>query len=250
MTSKENVHANTSWVELCSGVIPPNLDVAVKKEEVIVIDGGEIMTKPAPNGSSNRAVTRSAATTTASSTTTTAPPSPKKPRTAQSLILAALAQQRASGVEAPCRKLIATMTGIKNEISFKTICARMIKQQLIECPDRTTVKLTDTGMALVAGEMYKLPQTNTDVHAKVKKELAFTTRRKCRKIFDVLADGRDHTVAECAKLVGYNDETNKSFRTYLGCLSQWTETHRRGDGAIMMIRLNDSMFPFGRPVVE
>lgn len=161
--------------------------------------------------------------------------------TSQKRILFAIAQQRATGVEAPLRTEIATKAGIRNQGSFSTICGRMKKKELIEYPDEKTIKLTEKGLSEVGPELAKLPKTNQEIQDNIRESI---TRAKCRAIFDLLADGKNHTVKECADLIQF-DFNSPSFKTYLGCLNKYTEKIDGPDGS-KTIRLNDDCFPFGR----
>ena len=161
--------------------------------------------------------------------------------TSQTRILIAIAQQNRLGVEAPCRTKIASLADMKNGGSFSTISGRMKKKGLIDYPDSKTMVLTDLGKEEVEPHMPPEPKCNKDCHDELKGKIS---RAKVRDMFDLLADGSDHTLAELAELAGY-DETNKSFGVYVGCLNPNVEKFK-GDDGVKMIRLKDECFPFGR----
>jgi hypothetical protein len=128
-----------------------------------------------------------------------------------------------------------------NKGSFSTICGRMKKKGLVEYPDAKTIQLTQEGLDKVGPELSKLPKTNDEVQAKMRDSI---TRAKCRDIFDLLRDGKDHSIEECAKLIGF-DVKSPSFKTYLTCLNKFTDKLSDSNGN-RMIRLSDSCYPFGR----
>lgn len=156
-------------------------------------------------------------------------------------IMIAIAQQNRLGVEAPCRKKIASMADMKNAGSYNTILGRMKKKGDIEYPDKTSVVLTEAGKEVVAPHLPPEPQCNKDYHDELKKKIA---RAKVRQMFDLLADGEDHALAELAQLAGF-EETSASFKVYVGCLNPNVEKFKMDDGA-KGIRLKDECFPFGR----
>lgn len=126
----------------------------------------------------------------------------------QMRILLAIAQQNRLGVEAPCRKKIASLAEMKNAGSYSTILGRMKKKGEVEFPDSKSVALTNDGQEAVAPHLPPEPKCNNDLHEELKKKIS---RGKSREFFDLLADGQDHTLAELVQMTNYDDETNKSF---------------------------------------
>lgn len=89
------------------------------------------------------------------------------------------------------------MTDMRNKASFNAICNRMKKKGLIVYPDSKTVQMTHQGLPEVGPEIASLSQTNKAVQDREKET---TKRSKCREMFEVLADGKVHSVKECAEL--------------------------------------------------
>lgn len=157
-------------------------------------------------------------------------------------IMIAIVQQNRLGVECPDRKEIANLADMKNAASYNTICGRMKKKGVVDFPDSKSILLTEAGEAEVAPHLPPEPMCNKDVHDELKQKIS---RAKVRDMFDLLADGGDHTLVELAKLTNFEDETNKSFLVYVGCLNPNIERLKTDDG-VKAIRLKDSCFPFGR----
>eukprot|EP00522_Entomoneis_paludosa_P017367 CAMPEP_0172448504 /NCGR_PEP_ID=MMETSP1065-20121228/7520_1 /TAXON_ID=265537 /ORGANISM="Amphiprora paludosa, Strain CCMP125" /LENGTH=191 /DNA_ID=CAMNT_0013200033 /DNA_START=656 /DNA_END=1231 /DNA_ORIENTATION=- len=166
---------------------------------------------------------------------------PKSDLSSEIRILIAIVQENRAGVAEPCRKRVASSAEMNNFASFTTICGRMKKKNLVTYPGSKTIVVTELGMDEVKSFLPPEPTCNKDRFEELKAKIS---RSKVRELFDALTDGSDHLVSDLAKCIGY-EETNPSFRTYLGGLNPNVEKFKASDGA-KMIRLKDECFPFGR----
>jgi uncharacterized protein YjhX (UPF0386 family) len=157
---------------------------------------------------------------------------------AETRILAAIAQKATLGDKTPCRQEVCAMAGMASADSFRVTCNKMKKKGLIEHPDGKTILITPTGLEKVGPDLAELPQTNEAIQNQIKERVP---NGKAQQIFDYLLDGRARTKAEIARHLGYDNEKSDSVRVFISKLSKFID---RSDG---MIRLKDQLFPFGRP---
>lgn len=152
-------------------------------------------------------------------------------------IVCAIASRHSLGEEKPCRTLIRGLAAIINRKSFDTTIAAMKKKDRWVEYDKVSIWLTEEGKDYVGPKALAVPQTNDAMQDKIRTEVI--KGRNPNKIFEFMLDGRWYSRAELAKAMELPD--NKSFGTYISCLSKVVE---RKNGKI---RLADMVFPVGRP---
>ena len=128
------------------------------------------------------------------------------------------------------------MAGVKSN-TFPVLLSGLKKKDLIEYPDKDTIRLTPKGKAQT--DLADAPADNQSVLADLKKQ--FLGGGKAALMFDILVDGRIHDRITLANTVGM---TNKA--TLAVALS-----NMKKNGIIeydrTTVQLTDKCFPFGRP---
>ena len=134
--------------------------------------------------------------------------------------LAALKNLRSIGILEPSKQLIMTMTGSSSMTSFKVLMGKSRKKKYITFPDKDTIAITDAGLdAAPDGIVDDVPTTDKELQDRIKSLFKLTDGSVPGKIFDYLRDGQPRTKQEIAKHVGYDDESNTSFKVLLGKLT-------------------------------
>lgn len=152
-------------------------------------------------------------------------------------ILKAIASRMVFGEDQPSKTLIIQLAQIGSPKSFaNTIASLKIKENLVMY-DKDSIWLTDEGKDYVGEEAFAAPQSNDDMHNRVRETLK---GGKAKKIFDFMLDGKWHSRAEIADHLG-DDPTKKGFQNAIGSLSKHVE--KKGKSC----RLLDYLFPAGRP---
>jgi len=164
--------------------------------------------------------------------------------TAETRIMSAVAHFLSLGKEVADRKEVMQVADMKNESSFKTMCGTVKRKGFVEFPDGNTIKLTEAGIEKV-GRAAVEPKGNEEVQAMIMETMK---NKKTRDMFEILTDGRVHSLPDLAKAIGY-EASAPSFRTYIGGLSKFVEKSVSPDGT-KMIRLMNIAFPRGRPNCE
>ena len=153
------------------------------------------------------------------------------------ILSCALRLEMTSGIQDAPRKQIAAMTGVKTN-TFPVVLSGLKKKELIEYPDKDTIRLTAKGKA--QADLADAPAAdNESVQADLKKQ--FLGGGKAAQMFDILVDGRVHDRLAVASTVGI---TNKATLAV-------TLSNMKKNGIIeydrTTVQLTDKCFPFGRP---
>jgi len=155
------------------------------------------------------------------------------------ILSCALRLEMTLGIQDVPRKQIVAMAGVKTN-TFPVVLSGLKKKELIEYPDKDTIRLTAKGKAQAdLADLADAPAADNDsVQADLKKQFL---GGKAALMFDILVDGRVHDRLAVANTVGI---TNKA--TLAVMLS-----NMKKNGIIeydrTTVQLTDKCFPFGRP---
>ena len=158
------------------------------------------------------------------------PGSSKNGYSVEDKALAALKNLRSIGIEEPSKQLIMTMAGSSSMTSFKVLMGKSRKKNYITFPGKDTIAITDAGLAAAPeGIVDDVPGTDEQLQDRIKSFFKLSSTGVPGKIFDYLRGG-PRTKQEIAKHVGYEDESNTSFKVLLGKLTSKKLAIKTEDG--------------------
>jgi hypothetical protein len=167
----------------------------------------------------------------------------KGKQTMHQKILNATASLAARGIKKAPRRQVAAMCGFPKETKSYDNSLRLLrKTKGYIVVDKETITLTELG--LEHAEPTEPTESNSDILAQAKDKIK---SKKSKQILDILADGRTHTRKEVGSIIDA-DPTKKSFVNLLSPLKTLNYIdYLQDDGGEQALRMEDSMFPFGRP---
>lgn len=123
-----------------------------------------------------------------------------------------LALLLALGIKVVTISLLMKMCNADKEGSFRILLGKKKKEGLIECPDKNTYSLTAAGIA--AAPKVDKPSTQEELTQLIKSIFKVSDSGTAGKVFNILLDGKSHSVNDLATACDYDPADKKKMTSF------------------------------------